>query len=84
MQHSFEFMLPGKRPERVIGDKAYDNDVLDAELAQQGIALIAPRRSSRRRGNITQDGRPLRRYKRRWMVERTIAWLQQFIRLCIR
>ncbi|NJN70528.1 MAG: transposase, partial [Nitrospira sp.] len=34
--------------------------------------------------NKTQDGRPLRRYKRRWKVERTIAWLQHFRRLCIR
>jgi transposase len=32
----------------------------------------------------TQDGRPLRLYRRRWIVERTISWLQNFRRLCIR
>lgn len=30
------------------------------------------------------DGRKLRRYKRRWTVERTFAWLQDFRRLVIR
>ena len=34
--------------------------------------------------NVTQDGRPLRRYKRRFTVERTISWLQNYRRLCIR
>ena len=29
----------------------------------------------------TQDGRPLRRYKRRWKVERLFAWLQNYRRL---
>ncbi|MFG0252408.1 MAG: hypothetical protein ACF8NJ_05985 [Phycisphaerales bacterium JB038] len=33
---------------------------------------------------MTQDGRPLRRYRRRRKVERTIAWIQNFRRLCIR
>ena len=46
-------------PARLIGDRAYDSDPLDAELAAWGIALIAPHRSNRRAP--TQDGRPLRR-----------------------
>lgn len=65
-------------PERLIGDKAYDSDGLDAELAAIGVEMIAPNRRNRRK---TQDGRPLRRYKRRWKVERTIAWLQSFRRV---
>lgn len=65
-------------PKRLIGDKAYDSDGLDAELATFGISMIAPNRRNRRK---TQDGRPLRRYKRRWKVERTIAWLQSFRRV---
>lgn len=48
-------------PKRLIGDKAYDRDVLDAELAAVGVQMIAPNRRNRRK---TQDGRPLRRYKR--------------------
>jgi len=66
-------------PQRLIGDKAYDSDGLDAELAELGIQMIAPNRKNRK--CKTQDGRPLRRYKRRWRVERTIAWLQSFRRV---
>ena len=84
VQHLFDFMLTSEMPERVIGDKAYDSDALDEELADEGIELIAPHRRSRRPENATQDGRPLRRYVRRWKVERTISWIQNFRRLCIR
>ncbi len=82
VQRLFDFMLTEATPERVIGDKAYDSDELAADLAEQGTELIAPHRSNRR--YPTQDGRPLRRYKRRWTVERTIGWIQHFRRLCIR
>lgn len=84
VQRLFDFMITSQLPERVIGDKAYDSDDLADELAQDGVELIAPHRSNRKAENVTQDGRPLRRYKRRWKVERTIAWLQNFRRLCIR
>lgn len=68
----------------MIGDKAYDSDQLADALAEDGIELIAPHRKNRKPENITQDGRPLRRYKRRWKVERTIGWIQHYRRLCIR
>lgn len=45
--------------------------------------LIAPHRTNRTRPS-TQDGWCLRRYRRRWTVERTIAWFQNDRRLCIR
>jgi transposase len=70
-----------RRLTRLIGDKGYDSDRLDARLARQGIELIAPNR--RNRGQ-TQDGRPLRRYRRRWKIERLFAWLQNFRRLVTR
>src|SRR5271167_2152986 len=61
-------------PARLIGDKAYDSDPLDAKLTKDyGIELIAPNRRGRKR--ITQDGRKLRRYRRRWKVERLFAWM---------
>lgn len=65
------------RPRRVIGDRAYDSDPLDEKLSQVGIELIAPHRLGRIKPP-TQDGRVLRRYKRRWKVERLIAWLTSF------
>lgn len=83
VQRLFDFVLPRERPERVIGDKAYDSDPLDAQLTERGIELIAPHRANRTRRK-TQDGRSLRRLARRWTVERTIGWLQNFRRLCIR
>ena len=69
-------------PERLIGDNAYDSDALDLSLASQGIEVIAPHRSNRK--NKTQDGRPLRRSKRRWKVERFFGWLQAFRRVLTR
>lgn len=84
VQGLFDFMLTLDAPRRIIGDKAYDSDMLDDDLAQEGIEMIAPHRSNRKTANLTQDGRKLRRYKRRWTVERTISWFQNFPRLCIR
>ena len=63
----------------VLPKKAYDSDGLDVDLSEIGIEMIAPNRRNRKHGS--QDGRPLRRYKRRWKVERTIAWLQSFRRV---
>jgi len=71
------------KPERLIGDLAYDSDPLDKALAKQDIEMIAPHRSNRVRP-ATQDGRSLRRYARRWRVERLFAWLQNFRRLVTR
>jgi transposase len=71
-------------PPRLIGDRAYDSDPLDAQLAKDfGIELIAPHRDNRVRP-ATQDGRTLRRYKRRWVVERFFAWLHNSRRLVTR
>ena len=53
----------------------YDSDPLDAELKVEGVEMVAPHRKNRKRRK-TQDGRPLRRYARRWKVERFFAWLQ--------
>ena len=72
-----------EQPERLIGDKAYDSDPLDAELAERGIELIAPHRANRKKAP-TQDNRKLRRYRRRWKVERLWAWLQNFRRVATR
>ncbi len=67
----------------MIADKGYDSDALRERLRRRGIALIAPHRSNRHR-TPPQDGRVLRRYHRRWIVERSIAWLGNFRRLVVR
>jgi len=72
-------MLVAEAPQNL---NAYDSDKLDAALRPYGIEVIAPHRSNRR--NKTQDGRRLRRYRRRWKIERLFAWLQNFRRLVVR
>jgi transposase len=71
------------RPERIIGDRAYDSDPLDQRLAAKGIELITPHKSNRKRA-FTQDGRALRRYRRRWKIERLFGWLNAFKRVLTR
>jgi transposase len=77
-----------ERPERLIGDRAYDSDQLDAALQEKGIELMVPHRTNRRKPK-TQNGRKLRRYKRRWYkrrwkIERLFAWLGNYRRLVVR
>ncbi len=83
VEQTLESRFVEEKPERLIGDRAYDSDPLDAELGCQGIEMIAPHRRKRKKPN-TQDGRKLRRYKRRWKVERLFAWLGNFRRLVVR
>lgn len=70
-------------PRRLIGDRGDDSDPLDAQLRARGIELIAPHRANRVKPK-TQDGRPLRRFKRRWKIERLNAWLQNSRRVAVR
>jgi transposase len=44
--------------------------------------MIAPHRRRRKKPKM-QDGRNLRRYKRRWKIERLFAWLGNFRRLVV-
>jgi transposase len=70
-------------PQRLIGDKAYDSAALDRQMDEEyGIEMIAPNRRNRKQK--TQDGRQLRRYRRRWKVERLFAWMHNFRRLVTR
>jgi transposase len=83
VQLSFDFYMLEAKPENLVGDRAYDSDALDKDLKKDGVEMIAPHRSNRRKLK-TQDGRRLRRYERRWLVERFFAWLQWKRRLLIR
>lgn len=75
--------LTTRMPKRLLYDKAADADWLREALDMREIALICPHRRSRTKP-ATQDGRALRRYKRRYKVERSISWLHNFRRLIIR
>lgn len=47
-------------------------ETLRERLATRGIELVSPHRWNRSKPS-TQDGRALRRYRRRWKMERTFA-----------
>ena len=71
---------PKKRPQGLIAHRAYDCNPLRKRLKTIKIDLIVPHRKNRKKPK-TQDGRKLRRYRKSWKVERTIAWLGNFRRL---
>ena len=74
---------PQQRPLRVVADRAYDSDPLRGRLLRRGILLISPHRKGRKKPAFN-DGRWLRRYRKRWKIERTFAWLGNFRRLLVR
>jgi transposase len=75
--------LVEEKPVRLIADKAYDSDPLREKLLAQGIVLLAPHREGRAKPAFN-DGRWLRRYRKRWKIERLFAWLHNFRRLVVR
>src|ERR1700747_1004672 len=83
VQLCFDFYMIEAKPEKLIGDRAYDSDPLDEELRKEGIEMIAPHRSNRSKPP-TQDRRRLSRYARRWLVERFFAWIQWQRRILVR
>ncbi len=75
--------LTSKQPRRLLYDRAADADWLRESLKNRKIELICPHRRGRKKPP-TQDGRALRRYTRRFKVERTISWLFNLRRLVVR
>lgn len=68
---------------KLVGDKAYDSDKHDKQLAKEnGIELIAPNKKNRK--EKTQDGRKLRVDKKRHCVENLNAHLQNYRRVVTR
>ena len=67
----------------LVYDKAADSDPLRERLQANEIELVCPHRSNRKK-EPTQDRRKLRRYRHRWIVERTFAWLENYRRLVAR
>ena len=74
---------PRKTPERLIADRGYDSNAARQILTDRGIDPVIPARSNNTIATH-QDGRSLRRYRRRWIIERTNAWLQNYRRLVVR
>jgi transposase len=71
------------QPQRLIADRDYGSNTVREQLVERGVEPISPARKNNCRATH-QDGRKLRRYKHRWIIERTDAWLQNFRRLVVR
>lgn len=63
------------KPERLIGDRAYDSGPLDTRLELEGIKMTTPYR---------REYKELKTWDRRWKVERLFARLGNFQRLMVR
>lgn len=74
---------PRSHLKRVIADRGYDSDALRERFHQRGTELIVPYRKNIRNRRF-EDKRKLRRYRKRWKIERTNAWLQNFRRIQVR
>ena len=73
--------LPAGTP--VIADKGHDADPLRDDIEAAGLEPIIPHRKNRVRPS-RNDGRRLRRYRHRWVIERTNAWLHCYRGLAVR
>ncbi len=67
----------------VVLDRGHDADVLRDELEAEGLVPVIPHRRNRKRPS-RNDGRRLRRYRKRWVIERTNAWLHSWRGLAVR
>ena len=76
-------VVDGFAPQHLLYDKAADSDPLRDQLDRRGVELVTPHRKNRKRPK-RQDGRALRRYKRRFKVEHLNAKLKVFRRLRVR
>jgi hypothetical protein len=71
------------QPERLMADRGSDSNPARALLVTRELEPIIPKRRNHRTAT-QQDGRTLRRDKRRWSIERPNSWRQNFRRLVAR
>src|SRR5206468_4429505 len=67
----------------VVADKGHDSDSLRDEMEDADYTPVIPHRKGRVKPS-RNDGRRLRRYRHRWLVERTNAWLECYRGLAVR
>jgi transposase len=79
--HDVPLAIPPGTP--VIADKGHDSDPLRDKLEAEGLVPVIPHRRNRVKAS-RNDGRRLRRYRRRWKIERTNAWLHCYRGLAVR
>lgn len=77
--------VPVSTPEGtpLILDKGYDSDPLRDELKEAGYTPVIPHRVNRVKPS-RNDGRRMRRYRHRWIIERTNAWIHDYRGIAVR
>ena len=73
-----------KKPEIIVGDKAYDSDKMDEQLIKKNIKLISPHKKNRKSPRTQNEDEIKTIYKKRWCVERFFAWTKSARRLLSR
>ena len=77
-------VTPHRRlPRRLIADRGYHSNRMRARLAAHRVVLTSPYRANRTVRPF-EDARRLHSCRRRWIVERSIAWFGAFRRLLTR
>ena len=85
VEPTLDVCVVSELPAVLIGDKAYDSDPLDVSLRDRGVEMMVSPHKKNRKKPATQDGRRLRRYKRRFKVGRFFSWIpEDFRRLVVR
>jgi transposase len=78
-----DIAMPLPEPVPLVADRGYDCDSLRDRLKERGIDLLSPHRKNRTKPS-RNDGRKMRRYARRYVIERTNSWLHSFRRVANR
>jgi transposase len=73
--------LPADTP--IVADKGHDSDPLRDAVEKSGFTPVIPHRCNRVKPS-RNDGRRLRRYRNRWKIERTNAWIHCYRGLATR
>lgn len=74
-----------KRPQKIVADRGYDARWLRVALRERNIKPIIPQRRKPNTNIIPKvNGKIKKDYAKRWIIERTFAWLNWFRRLDIR
>jgi transposase len=74
-----------KKPRRVVADRGYDWQYLRRELRARGITPYIPKRQGWKHNKKHPMSTRLKHwYRKRWVVERSFAWLQNYRKLTVR
>ncbi len=74
-----------KRPEKLVADKAYDAKWLRDEIKRRSIQPSIPKRRKKGQSEEPKYNQTIKGdYRKRWIVERTFAWLGWSRRLLVR